>query len=145
MNEIIESEAKYSEDLKLINSIFIEPLAGTDIISDADAKELFININDISPIHEKICFEISRPYPKAEDKISKLINCYLDNVSSFILPCTSLFMYHFSWTNFSYIKSIAEANISNVKYTRDCLRKICHLPNSFKNVSSIPSCTNLAY
>ena len=74
VNEIIESEAKYSEDLKLINTIFIEPLAGTDIISDADAKELFININDISPIHEKICLEISRPYPKAEDKISKLIN-----------------------------------------------------------------------
>ena len=78
--EIIESELKYTEDLKLINSLFIESLAGSGIISELDIKELFININDLIHIHENICAKLSKSFTSSSEKILNLINCYIDNV-----------------------------------------------------------------
>ena len=81
--EIVDSELKYTEDLKLINSIFIATLTESDIISASDIKELFININEIIPIHEKICFELSKTFTNPSNKVSNLINCYLENVRKY--------------------------------------------------------------
>lgn len=74
--EIVENEWKYLYDLKLISSVFYDPIQESGIIPAASIKELFSNIQQIIEIHERVCNEISWEYPDQEEKLNKIIECF---------------------------------------------------------------------
>ncbi|KAJ1658809.1 hypothetical protein IWQ61_002011 [Dispira simplex] len=54
MFELIHTEADYVRDLLLIRQVFIEPLRHLQVLSDAELEGLFVNVEEILPIHECI-------------------------------------------------------------------------------------------
>ncbi|KAJ1961158.1 hypothetical protein IWQ62_003963 [Dispira parvispora] len=54
MFELVHTEADYVRDLLLIQRVFIEPLRHLQVLSDAELEGLFVNIEEILPIHECI-------------------------------------------------------------------------------------------
>ncbi|KAJ3305041.1 Intersectin-2 [Kappamyces sp. JEL0829] len=81
VNEILESELKYLDDLKLVDTLFYEPLQQAGLLSEAELHDVFFNIRDIIRLHEKIGRAIDDQKGLAHmQKISKLIESFTDAV-----------------------------------------------------------------
>ncbi|KAJ3273153.1 hypothetical protein HDV01_004793 [Terramyces sp. JEL0728] len=75
IDEIVELDQKYLEDLKLIQTVFYDPLESSALLSHTVRNDLFHNLADIISMHDKI----NRTLEK-EKTLEQLISCFQDAV-----------------------------------------------------------------
>ncbi|KAI8898381.1 hypothetical protein BC833DRAFT_620385 [Globomyces pollinis-pini] len=80
LTEIIDSEQKYLEDLKYIQTIFYEPMESAGVLEGDEVNEIFHNLTDIIKIHERISLTLIQT---GKNKVSKLIACFLEILPDF--------------------------------------------------------------
>jgi hypothetical protein len=80
--EIIESDQKYLDDLKLIQTVFFEPMVGSGLLSKTEVQDIFHNLEDIISIHDRIITELSLANSH-QAKLSRLIDCFSHAVKEF--------------------------------------------------------------
>ncbi|TPX47785.1 hypothetical protein SeMB42_g03195 [Synchytrium endobioticum] len=59
-HELLETEQDYATDLKHIVILFLRPLTMSGNMSDADARQVFSNINQIAELHEGLAADMGR-------------------------------------------------------------------------------------
>lgn len=85
LTEIIESESKYLDDLKLIQTGFMEPVK--QLLNSEEMHDIFHNLGEIISVHETVDSLISASSSNDKSKISKIIACFCGavNLKSIIL------------------------------------------------------------
>lgn len=80
LQEIVESDQKYLEDLRMINSFFITPMTDTNQLSSVEKNDIFNNILMIIKIHERIGEALSLKFPTHQQNLQNMIDAYSGQV-----------------------------------------------------------------
>jgi RhoGEF domain len=80
LTEIIDSEFKYLEDLKLIQVGFMDPVQQSGFLTEAETKDVFYNIRELISVHEIVWGEISVSYGTFKQKLLTLIDSFMSAV-----------------------------------------------------------------
>ncbi|KAJ3252436.1 Rho guanine nucleotide exchange factor 26 [Boothiomyces macroporosus] len=78
IDEIVELDQKYLEDLKLIQTVFYDPLESSELLSHTVKNDLFHNLADIISMHDKI-----NKILENQKTLEQLISCFQDAVPDF--------------------------------------------------------------
>jgi hypothetical protein len=80
LGEIIDSESKYLEDLKLLESQFYHPLRDSKLFTEAELNDIFLNIHEVITVHEKIASQVDQKSEGHDQMLSKVISSFTDAV-----------------------------------------------------------------
>ena len=84
LSEIIDSEIKYVEDLKLIQTGFLEPVMTSGCLESCDMNDIFLNVEELISIHESVLSDIAIPQLSFKKKLSDLICSFMTAVIDII-------------------------------------------------------------
>ena len=80
LTEIVDSELKYLEDLKLIQIGFIDPVHQSGCLTEEEMKDVFYNIRELISVHEVVWSEISVSHGTFKQKLLNLIDSFMSAV-----------------------------------------------------------------
>ncbi len=83
ITEIIESDSKYLDDLKLIDFGFLDPIRVSQALTDEEMEGIFHNLRDIINVHEQLGASLNAAVQGSsthKQKVLKIIASFEDAV-----------------------------------------------------------------